>query len=156
MVSTKFWYMSNCFMNSNLSASGAASKPSLDVPQPGPLEQSQSQKRLRESSPRWKEHYSKLSQQWTSGYLRIIFIYSILYKFNGLPHDTKINQFCYIFRSISDPTRVQRCLGRCQTTEGKRRLPLHPLVSPSRRGSMAQSSETSTRHWKVRLEYTFS
>merc|ERR1711997_119658 len=48
-------------------ASGAASKPSSDVPQPGPLEQSQSQKRLRESSPRWKEHYSKLSQQWTSG-----------------------------------------------------------------------------------------
>merc|ERR1711997_522771 len=48
-------------------ASGAASKPSLDVPQPGPLEQSQSHKRLRESSPKWKEHYSKLSQQWTSG-----------------------------------------------------------------------------------------
>jgi len=48
-------------------ASGVASKPSLDVPQPGPLEQSQSHKRLRESSPKWKEHYSKLSQQWTSG-----------------------------------------------------------------------------------------
>ena len=55
------------FVNIESLASGAASKPSLDVPQPGPLEQSQSHKRLRESSPKWKEHYSKLSQQWTSG-----------------------------------------------------------------------------------------
>merc|ERR1711981_23445 len=38
-----------------------------DAHQPGPLEQSQSQRRLRESSPRWKEHYSKISQQWSSG-----------------------------------------------------------------------------------------
>jgi len=48
-------------------ASGAASKSPTDEHQPGPLEQSQSQRRLRESSPRWKEHYSKISQQWSSG-----------------------------------------------------------------------------------------
>jgi hypothetical protein len=48
-------------------ASSAASKSPSAAHQPGPLEQTQSQRRLRESSPRWKEHYSKLSQQWSSG-----------------------------------------------------------------------------------------
>ena len=62
------FYISLHIVNLEFLASGAASKPSLDVPQPGPLEQSQSHKRLRESSPKWKEHYSKLSQQWTSGW----------------------------------------------------------------------------------------
>ena len=135
-------------LNLELLASGAASKPSLDVPQPGPLEQSQSHKRLRESSPKWKEHYSKLSQQWTSGWF-----YNVQYTVDTFERIrlVKLNTRVYknIFRSIISPTRIQRCLGGCSTTEGKRRLPLDSLVSPSRRGSMAQSSKTSTRHWKV-------
>ena len=53
----------------SLVASAAASGTSSGTHDPGPLEQSQSQRRLRGTSPRWKEHYAKLSQQWSSGTL---------------------------------------------------------------------------------------
>merc|ERR1711981_674488 len=47
--------------------SAAASSTSAKHNQPGPLEQSQSHKRLRDTSPQWKEHFRKISDTWSSG-----------------------------------------------------------------------------------------
>ena len=57
----------NLFYLFSFTASSAASKTPSDLHPPGPLEQSQSHRRLRDTSPRWKEHYEKISQQWSSG-----------------------------------------------------------------------------------------
>ena len=102
------FYISLHIVNLEFLASGAASKPSLDVPQPGPLEQSQSHKRLRESSPKWKEHYSKLSQQWTSGWFNNVqYTVETFERFlmSGM-YNQAIQLTKTLFRSIISPTRI--------------------------------------------------
>ena len=59
----------------------------------------------------------------------------------------------FMFRWILFPAKIQQNLGKHSTRKRKRRLPLDPSVTQPRWGNMAQSTKTSSGHWKV-CKYT--